>query len=116
MERTVKVYLQDGETLLCDTDYCWDISELVGEEHRRKAKNLTEGKKQEPPHDLILCGELKVEVDEAEFYRHLLEKEIKSKVEIQRGLGGNIIELEGRTLEGASDEDLLKEARRRGLI
>jgi hypothetical protein len=116
MERDVKVFLQDGEVLLCDCEYCWDISKLVSQEDRLKAATLTEGKTQESPHDLTLCGETKVTVDDVEFYKHLLEKEIESKVEIQRGLGENIIELEAGSLTGASDEDILTEAKRRGLL
>ena len=116
MERAVRVYLQDGAVLLCDSEYCWDISSIAGDEAGKKARKLTAGREQESPHDLILCGEMKVEVDEVEFLKHILSHEIESKVEIQRELGKNIVGLECRTLDKASDEDILKEARRRGLI
>jgi len=110
------VYLQDGKVLLCDSEYCWDISPVLSGECRRKAGKLAAGRRSEPPHDLIFCGELKAEVDAAGFYRHLLERELESKVELQRELGRNIVGLEGRTLEKASDKEILKEARRRRLI
>jgi len=69
----VNVYLRDGDVLLCDMQYLWDIAEIVGEEDRKSAQELTKGKRLEPPHDLVLCGQVKVTVDDAEFYKHLLE-------------------------------------------
>jgi hypothetical protein len=115
MERTVRVYARGREVLLCDSEYCWDISEILAGRYRRKAEEMVGGSRPETHYDLILCGELRVQVDAVKFLTYVLNREIQSKVDVQRELGKVIVELEGRTLDRATDEEILTEAGRRSL-
>ena len=117
MERTLRVYVRrGGGVVLCDSVYGRDVAALVSDEVRRKAEEVVEENKPPEPFDLFLCGELKADLDAVEFLTHVLNLEIKSKTEMQAGLEKVIVDLEKKSIENVSGEELLREAKRRGLI
>jgi hypothetical protein len=116
MERTVKVYAVVGGIQIRDSEYCWDISEILSDDSRRRAEEIASENKPDQPYDVYLCGEMNVQVDEVEFLTYVLNREIQSKAEVQKELGRVIVGLEKKTLGMVTDAELLGEAKRRRLI